>query len=124
MGCLISCPRDPVLTCSCSMGSAPWKGDTLVAGYRTYIGGREVELDSQVNASQLPGLMGSSLASGGDISIDSSGIAEPPNQMDCSETRDTPPVAKFVAPTSFYGTPIKKKPKGPLYDESCPIFPF
>ncbi|KAG6906213.1 hypothetical protein DXG01_015152, partial [Tephrocybe rancida] len=25
-------------------------------------------------------------------------------------------VSKFVAPTSFYGTPIKRKPKGPLHD--------
>ncbi|KAG5646281.1 hypothetical protein DXG03_003877 [Asterophora parasitica] len=90
------------------MGSAPWKGDPLVSGYCTFIGGKEVELDSPVKASQLPTLIGSF-----DDKLDTGTPLK--TQLDPSDTFAPPPsVSKFVAPTAFYGTPIKRNPKGPL----------
>ncbi|KAF8972939.1 P-loop containing nucleoside triphosphate hydrolase protein [Flammula alnicola] len=36
------------------MGNTSWKGQVLQPGFRTFIGGKEVELDIAVSASQLP----------------------------------------------------------------------
>ncbi|KAF5385986.1 hypothetical protein D9615_002412 [Tricholomella constricta] len=95
------------------MGSSPWKGDRLISGYRTFIGGKEIELDSQVKASQLPNLITSSR----DQVVD---VGDTPSESLVDDSSDqflnTPSVAKCVAPTSFYGTPVKRKPKGPLHD--------
>ncbi|KAF8070293.1 P-loop containing nucleoside triphosphate hydrolase protein [Lyophyllum atratum] len=83
------------------MGSAPWKGDPLASGYRTYIGGKEVELDSQVKSSQLPNLTGAPHASGGDKSTDA-GTTLPYDDAYSDKSVSAPAVVKFVAPTSFY----------------------
>ena len=40
------------------MGSIAWKGEPLRSGYRCSIGGKEVELDCQVSASDLPTVAG------------------------------------------------------------------
>lgn len=92
-----------------SMGSVPWKGGgTLSTGYRTMISGREVELDSQVEASQLPYTP----------KIPDSGNKSP-DKVVASVPLDSPKefadqVSKFVAPVSFYGATVPKKSKGPL----------
>jgi DNA repair and recombination protein RAD54B len=101
------------------MGSAAWKGEPLYSGLNLLIGGKEVELDSKVEASQLPTLVGMSRDSMG-VEMDGVGLYEPKpfstSNIFLSPTPAiSPEVAKFVAPTSFYGTPNKPKPKGPLY---------
>ncbi|KAH0589308.1 hypothetical protein H2248_005070 [Termitomyces sp. 'cryptogamus'] len=90
------------------MGSVPWKGDALYSGYHAMIGGREVELDSQVEASQLPDIP--KMSDGGDKSPakDDTPVASPEKFSD--------QVSRFVAPGSFYSTTVPKKPKGPLHD--------
>ncbi|RDB25350.1 DNA repair and recombination protein RAD54B [Hypsizygus marmoreus] len=94
------------------MGSVGWKGDTLSSGYRTFIGGKEIELDQQVKHSQLPTIIGFPRAGADDTS--DSKPSSPAHSVDTSLASPAP--AKFIAPTSFYGTPIKRKPKGPLHD--------
>lgn len=82
------------------MGSTSWKGQTLSSGFSTSIAGKEVELDIQVSASQLPTIQGSGI--GNPSSPDSVGTVKP-------ATIDQ----KFVAPTSFYA-PAPPKVKGLL----------
>lgn len=93
------------------MGSTNSKGDPLCVGYRLYIGGKEVELLSEVSTSELPTIPGAdqppekSIPSGVGGENDTLAAA-----MDEAEKK-----AKFVAPTSFYGAPVKsKKAPGPL----------
>ncbi|KAG5636356.1 hypothetical protein H0H81_008304 [Sphagnurus paluster] len=93
------------------MGSTPWKGDLLVSGYRTFIGGKEVELDNPVQASQLPDVIGSS---NDNAHTDEAKLSKATDTFD--RALESTSVVKFVAPTSFYGTPVKRKPKGPLHD--------
>lgn len=81
------------------MGSVPWKGQALYAGFNITIAGKEVELDVAVAASQLPAHEKQS--------------ADPPTSSD--SVVDTPqPLAtkQFVAPASFYAS-SKPKVKGP-----------
>lgn len=86
------------------MGSTSWKGQTLSSGFSTLIAGKEVELDIQVSASQLPTIQGSGVFSlGNPFSPDSVGTVKPNATID----------QKFVAPTSFYA-PAPPKVKGLL----------
>jgi hypothetical protein len=78
------------------MGSTSWKGQTLSSGFSTSIAGKEVELDIQVSASQLPTIQGSGLLP---LGSPSSPDSAPPNA-----TIDE----KFIAPTSFYAPPPPK----------------
>ncbi|KAG6891750.1 hypothetical protein C0992_006171 [Termitomyces sp. T32_za158] len=90
------------------MGSVPWKGGNLSTGYRTMIGGREVELDTQVEASQLPHIS-KELDSGNKSpgkDVDPVCLASPKEFAD--------QVSRFIAPVSFYGATVPKKSKGPL----------
>lgn len=83
------------------MGSTPWKGQPLCSGFSTFIGGKEVELDLQVSADQLP-------ATQGDHETDTASSESPPQRMmPIKETR------KFISPANFYGT-TKPKVKLPL----------
>ncbi|KDR75393.1 hypothetical protein GALMADRAFT_249441 [Galerina marginata CBS 339.88] len=93
------------------MGSAPWKGQSLHSGYKTFIGGKEVELDLAVSASQLPAIKGSEI----NISQDEE-LPESPATVPLVEANQN---QKFVAPTSFYGT-TKPKSKQPLHDPDAP----
>ncbi|KAG6813679.1 hypothetical protein H0H92_008527 [Tricholoma furcatifolium] len=94
------------------MGSMPWKGDPLCSGYRTMINGKEVELDSQVEPSQLPDIIGAPEASNNDKST----VEDDHNGNDQPSEKLYEQISKFVSPTSFYAAPIAKKPKGPLHD--------
>jgi hypothetical protein len=97
------------------MGSTTWNGLRLHSGYATRIGGREVELDSQIKASEMPDITG--IVEEHDVDDE---MAYDPSQAGPSfllralkndpqpEISSTP---KFVAPTSFYGqTAPKSKP--------------
>ncbi|EPT02698.1 hypothetical protein FOMPIDRAFT_1160247 [Fomitopsis schrenkii] len=111
------------------LGTKKWEGLPLYSGYSTYIGGREVELDSQVSESDLPAIVGSSIEASVEPELDS-----PPQtparpsflvkaQENSADTGSNPPVnspaalKNFIPPTSFYGkAPAKPKPRGPLHD--------
>lgn len=80
------------------MGSISWKGETLRSGSRLFIGGKEVELDSQVSASQLPGGNGTT----------------PEDKEDEPVVIPEPTSTRGVAASSFYAA-VKPKAKGPLY---------
>lgn len=99
------------------MGSTTWKGETLYSGFNLFIGGKEVELDSKVESAQLPKLSGMS-RDPVDDEMDVTGPNETTyvSSMDFKSPRPSvlPETAKFVAPTSFYGAPVKSKPQGPL----------
>ncbi|KIM91969.1 hypothetical protein PILCRDRAFT_809966 [Piloderma croceum F 1598] len=107
------------------MGSTTWNGLRLHSSYATRIGGREVELDSQIKASEMPDITG--IVEEHDV--DDKIAYDPPSQAGPSflpqtlkndpqsEISSTP---KFVAPTSFYGqTAPKPKLKGPLHDAAA-----
>ena len=86
------------------MGSTSWKGQTLSSGFSTSIAGKEVELDIQVSASQLPRIQGPGAFP----------LAKPSSP---DSTNTVPPMAtvdqKFIAPASFYA-PAPPKVKGLL----------
>ena len=86
------------------MGSTSWKGQTLSSGFSISIAGKEVELDIQVLASQLPTTQGSGVFPlGNPSSPDSADTVSPNGTID----------QKFVAPTAFYA-PAPPKLKGLL----------
>ncbi|KAG6866608.1 hypothetical protein C0991_000718 [Blastosporella zonata] len=96
-----SAPLQPVDTISVSDNGPKSAGDNT-----------HWTANCQIKASQLPDLIGMPEGSGGD-------------EVDAGDDSHTPvapsdkfveQVAKFVAPTSFYGTHIKSKPKGALHD--------
>jgi hypothetical protein len=85
------------------MGSVPWKGQALHAGFSITIAGKEVELDVAVPASQLPTMSGHEKIS-----------ADSPSTNDMVLDAVEPRASKhFVAPASFYATTPKPKAKGP-----------
>lgn len=91
------------------MGTTAWKGDPLHSGYKCYIGGKELELDCEVSASQLPDIIGPKGSA-------FEAVPPPPLLLPPVATDDiASPAKKFVAPISFYGAAPKSKPKGPLY---------
>ncbi|KZT68291.1 hypothetical protein DAEQUDRAFT_692777 [Daedalea quercina L-15889] len=114
------------------LGTKKWDGLPLYSGYSTFIGGREVELDSQISEAELPTIIGSSMEDSVDPELDSSPQtpARPSflatARADSADTNSSPaansPAAlkKFIPPTSFYGkAPARPKPKGPLHDPNA-----
>jgi DNA repair and recombination protein RAD54B len=105
-----------------SLGSRAWDGLPLHGGYLTHIGGKDVELDSQIKASQMPDIIGSVHEHGVDEGM--AFESQPPSGSSfllqaLKKGPESPGLAsapKFVAPTSFYGQAAPKhKPKGPLF---------
>lgn len=86
-----------------SMGSTDWNGENLYSGYSTYISNKEVQLDAQIPASQLP--MG--IRGGGNVEDDLDVSLADTSTMKLSLAK------AFVSPGAFYGAPVKVKPKGP-----------
>ena len=87
------------------MGTAPWKGQILQSGFKTMIGGKEVELDTAIPPSQIP------KARGMDLPVQD--IEDAPESP--AKAAPTAPVnQKFIAPANFYGSP-KPKTKQALY---------
>ncbi|KAI0045277.1 hypothetical protein FA95DRAFT_1561280 [Auriscalpium vulgare] len=113
------------------IGRKPFEGSRLFSGWKTFIGGREIELDGQIPPSQLPAITGASLefeaenepewdfADTSDTLVESTSVhrsssgdagGSPIKNADSS-------TKKYVAPTSFYGKPAPKPAaKGPLHD--------
>jgi DNA repair and recombination protein RAD54B len=87
------------------MGATSWKGDSLHSGFKLFIGGKEVELDTPVSVSQLPDTEG--IRSGlpkDEVGDDFISSDDPPK----TETKQ-----RFVTPANFYGI-SKTNAKGPL----------
>ena len=87
------------------MGSTAWKGQDLVPGFTTFIGGKEIEIDVAITPSQLPD----------SIAADELNVG----QDSSKETVDAEVVEKndrlYVPPTNFYANSSPKiKVKGPL----------
>lgn len=107
---------------SSRLGSTTWNGLPLHNGYQTRIGGRDVELDLQITASQMPDIIGSTQEHDDDEEM-----ASEPSQFTAgpsflpqalqkvTESPGPSSAPKFIAPASFYGAPPPKpKPKEPL----------
>lgn len=87
--------------------------------------GREVELDSQIDFSQMPEITGTAKESAADEDMayeTSQPLPGPSFLLQAAKKNDKPATpgpsstVKYVAPTSFYGAPPPKpKAKGPLY---------
>jgi hypothetical protein len=104
-----------------SLGSTSWDGLPLHNGYLTRIGGKDVELDSQIKASQIPDIIGSvpEYVADEETAFDPLPPAGPSFLLQALKMGPESPglalAPKFVAPTSFYGQAAPKpKPKGPL----------
>ena len=110
------------------MGTKKWDGLPLYGGYRTFIGNREVELDSEISRSELPAIVGTSIEPPVDPEFSSPPASQPrtsffldTHRTSGQGTSSSPSVnspasaKKFIPPSSFYGTSTKPKPKGPLY---------
>ena len=98
-----------------------WDGLPLHSGYPTRIGGKDVELDSQIKVSQIPDIIGTLPEYDVDeeMPFESLPPAGPSFILQALKVGPESPglasAPKFVAPTSFYGQAAPKpKPKGPL----------
>ena len=105
-----------------SIGSASWKGDPLHSGYRTFISGREVELDREVSSSQLPDTITVTDEDNGEsFDVPSEHGRHPPAPVIENDAPVHVPgplntnaaSSRFVAPASFYGTTPKHKARQP-----------
>ena len=114
------------------MGTKKWDGLPLYGSYRTFIGNREIELDSEIPRSELPAIVGSSIEPPVDPEFGSLPASQPPTSFlldarrtpqqgtSSSPSANSPASAKrFIPPSSFYGTSTEPKPKGPLYASFC-----
>ena len=101
------------MTLDARMGSTIWRGDILHCGYQTCMAGKEIELDNQIPASQLPAIVGVHR----DLETDSDSPPRPTSMLPQAlavKTNSIPPGRGFIDPTSFYGAPAKPKLNKPL----------
>ena len=105
------------------MGSTVWKGDTLCAGYSFYVDEKELELDIEIQSTQVPSHIKfpqrEDISNGTSNPSKSTSPKTPPRSEVTRAVPTTVPT-RFVPPASFYGMG-KPKPKGPLY---APIVSF
>lgn len=93
------------------MGTTPWKGQPLIAGFKAFIGNKEVELDTPVSISQLPATKG----------VEQLKLV-PDSMQQMSDMPNTPEIKQkpFIPPASFYAKQSPKiKTKGPLQVHFC-----
>jgi DNA repair and recombination protein RAD54B len=98
------------------IGTSAHTGTTLESGMTRIIGGKEIEIDCPIKPSDIPSV----------TSWDDEFSEDTPQQplSNAAESFKTVPASfsssmtKFVAPTSFYASPVlpKKKPNAPLHD--------
>ncbi|KAL1748631.1 P-loop containing nucleoside triphosphate hydrolase protein [Schizophyllum fasciatum] len=93
------------------LGSASCKGHLLCEGYRMYIGGKEVRLDSVMPRSQLPDAVRERLQG---VGADDVEVVSAP----CLPVVK-PQLMKPVAAANFYGAPPKSKEPKALYDPAA-----
>ncbi|PIL37156.1 hypothetical protein GSI_00848 [Ganoderma sinense ZZ0214-1] len=111
------------------MGSKKWDGLPLYGSYRTFIGNREVELDSEISRSELPAVAGTSIEPPMDPEFGGPPTSQPRTSflLDTQRTLQPGPnsspsvnspasAKKFIPPSSFYGSSTKPKQKGPLHN--------
>ncbi|KAI0790697.1 P-loop containing nucleoside triphosphate hydrolase protein [Abortiporus biennis] len=109
-------------------GTRKWDGNPLFSGYGCLIGGKEVELDSQISQNEMPAIVGKSE----ELIVDLE-YGDPPSTQEhtlqiASRSRVPSPTKSIPSPStstpgqaapakSFYQL-VKPKPKtiGPLYD--------
>lgn len=104
------------------MGTTSAKGQVPYSGLRAYIGGKELELDSEIPFSDFPMVTGTAKDDENefeapDVDHSSHGGVAKSFAHSPAMKQEPPTLAKtnFVAPSSFYGTAAKKpKPAGPL----------
>ncbi|KAI9001004.1 SNF2 family N-terminal domain-containing protein [Trametes punicea] len=116
------------------LGTKKWDGIPLYSSYRTFIGNREVELDSEVSRAELPRIVGEAtelpvdpeFSDASSPQMRSSVLLEVRRTSQEGASSSSPSVnspasaKKFIPPSSFYGTTPKPKPKGPLHDPNAP----
>ncbi|KAG1742218.1 P-loop containing nucleoside triphosphate hydrolase protein [Suillus lakei] len=106
------------------LGRKEWDGLALHSGYSFSAGGKQVELDSQVPASQMPSITGVEdevSAPEGDVPVVLSSPSFLLYAKGAGKGNDTATVSPgasrvFVPPASFYGQKPNKKPNEPLHD--------
>ena len=109
------------------IGRIKWNGLPLYTSYRTFIGGKDVELTDEITKSQLPRITGTSdelpeldPESDGPPADNSWLLQSRQSSMAPDTSRhsmgsNSPSVLKsFIPPASFYAQPSKPKLKGPL----------
>jgi DNA repair and recombination protein RAD54B len=106
--CKSECMNIPFLR----MGSVPWKGQALYAGFSTTISGKEVELDVAVSASQLPIMFGHEKNSADTPPISDTVLHIPEPQA----------TKQFIPPTNFYAS-SKPRVKGPRCVTEIYLYP-
>ncbi|KAH7888361.1 P-loop containing nucleoside triphosphate hydrolase protein [Phlebopus sp. FC_14] len=108
------------------IGRKDWDGLPLHTGYSFHVGGKEVELDSRIQASQMPSITGVEEET---MDADVDGPDQPTSPSHTSfllqsrkENVSRAPIPtrsalkEFVPPTSFYGHTPKNNPNQPLHD--------
>ncbi|TEB37551.1 hypothetical protein FA13DRAFT_1726666 [Coprinellus micaceus] len=88
------------------LGTVAWNGEPLRSGTRLFIGGKEVELDNKIPASQVPGTSAIEEDNADDVDVDL--------------TTPVTPKAGGVSASSFYAPMKSTKPKGPMHDPDAP----
>ncbi|KAH7915224.1 P-loop containing nucleoside triphosphate hydrolase protein [Hygrophoropsis aurantiaca] len=116
------------------LGRKGWDGLPLHNGCRFYAAGKEIEIDSQIPASQLPSITGTEECIEIEEYVDiPDGRFSPSKQSFLLQAINSPgtkeneakvissPGSKksFVPPSSFYGQKLKKQPTGPLHDPAA-----
>ncbi|KAI0375644.1 hypothetical protein BV20DRAFT_959644 [Pilatotrama ljubarskyi] len=116
------------------LGTKKWDGLPLYSSYRTFIGNREVELDSEVSRAELPLIVGTSAEPPVDPDFNEASSSQSKSSFLLEARRTSQEVAsnsspsvnspasakKFIPPSSFYGAAPKPKPKGPLHSPDAP----
>jgi len=92
------------------MGTIPWKGEPLTCGFTTFINGKEVVLDAQIPASQLPPTAS--------LQVDTSAEETTPVDQEDSERS----ASRFIPPLNFYAAKSSAKSNSALtrYVDICP----
>ncbi|KAF9047302.1 SNF2 family N-terminal domain-containing protein [Panaeolus papilionaceus] len=91
------------------LGTSPLTSVSLKPGFTAFISGKEIQLDSQIPKSQLPGTHGDT--------EDDANDTLPVNDDNDPENSEKRP---FIAPTNFYAPAQAKQKKGPLHDPEAP----
>ncbi|EMD37765.1 hypothetical protein CERSUDRAFT_94757 [Gelatoporia subvermispora B] len=111
------------------LGKKKWDRIPLYAGYRTFLSGKDVELNCEISEDEIPVIQGTSTEPDFDADI------EPPPSLQVASrvlpqthhengspvsVNSPSAIKKFIPPSSFYGQPPPKlKSKGPLHDPSA-----
>ena len=98
---LVVC-ADSVLIILQSMGTIPWKGEHLTCGFTAFINGKEVVLDAQIPASQLPPISS--------LQVDTS--AGKILSVDQEDTEKS--ASRFIPPLNFYAAKSSAKSNSAL----------